>query len=76
MQKLLDILSEIRPEFDFSTSNDLFEEGVFDSFDLITLVSEIDAAYGISIDGTEIVPENFGSVEKIKTLIQRHKATL
>ena len=39
-EKILKILSEIRPEFDFKTSQDFFEDGMLDSFDLVTLVSE------------------------------------
>lgn len=75
MSKVIDILGEVRPEFDFSQSSDFFGEGVLDSFDLLTLVSELDRAYGISIDGLDIVPENFASVEKIEALVARHGAT-
>lgn len=75
MSKVNDILAHIRPEVDFSQSGDFFGEGVLDSFDLVTLVSEIDRAYGISIDGLDIVPENFGSVEKIEALVARHGVT-
>lgn len=72
MSKVTAILTQVRPELDFSQSSDFFEEGALDSFDLITLVSELDRAYGISIDGLDIVPENFGSVEKIEALVSRY----
>jgi acyl carrier protein len=75
MSKVSDILADIRPEVDFSQANDFFEEGLLDSFDLVTLVSELDRAYGISIDGLEIIPENFASVAKIEALVARHGAT-
>lgn len=75
MSKVAAILAEIRPEFDFSQSTDFFEDGVLDSFDLVSLVSELDRAYGISIDGLDIVPENFGSIAKIETLVARHGVT-
>lgn len=75
MSTVSDILARIRPEVDFSQSKDFFEEGLLDSFDLVTLVSELDRAYGISVDGLEIVPENFGSVEKIEALLVRHGVT-
>lgn len=75
MSKIAAILSQVRPELDFSESDDLFEDGILDSFDLVTLVSELDRTYAISIDGLDIVPENFSNVSKIEDLIRRYGAT-
>lgn len=75
MSKVIGILGQIRPECDFTASQDFFEDGLLDSFDLVTLVSELDRAYGISIDGLDITPDNFGSVDKIDALVQRHGVT-
>jgi acyl carrier protein len=75
MTKVLSILSQIRPEFDFSQSTDFFEDGLLDSFDLVTLVSELDSTYGISIDGMDIVPQNFSSVTAIEALLTRSGVT-
>jgi len=71
MKTVLEILKEIRPEFDFAASQDFISDGMLDSFDMITLVSALDKNYGISIDGTDIVPENFQNVETIATLIRK-----
>ena len=70
--KVVTIIAQIRPELDLSQSSDFFEEGAFDSFDLVTLVSELDRTYAISIDAMDIVPENFGSVAAIEALLRRH----
>jgi acyl carrier protein len=75
MSKVLAILTQIRPEFDFSESSDFFEDGLLDSFDLVTLVSELDKTYGISIDGMEIAPENFKDVAAIEALLTRSGVT-
>ena len=75
MSKVPGILAQIRPEFDFPNSKNFFEDGVLDSFDLITLVSELDKAYGISIDGTDIVPENFCSIGAIEALLAQRGVT-
>jgi acyl carrier protein len=75
MSDVTAILSRIRPDVDFSQSEDLFEEGLLDSFDLVTLVSELDREYGISIDGLDIVPENFSSPERIEALLTRYGKT-
>ena len=72
MKIILDILNEIRPEFDFSQSSDFFEDGILDSFDLMTLVSDIDSIFGISIDGVEVIPENFKNLNVIKLLREKH----
>lgn len=75
MSKVLSILAQVRPEFDFTKSNDFFEDGMLDSFDLITLVSELDRSYGISIDGMDIVPDNFNNVAAIEALLTRSGVT-
>ena len=59
MKRIIDFLQELRPEFDFMASEDYIEEGMLDSFDVVSLVSMMDKEYGISIKGREIVPENF-----------------
>lgn len=70
-QKILEILHEIRPEFDFESSNDFVEDGYIDSFDVVTIVAEIENSFGVIIDGMDILPENFSSIENISRLIQR-----
>jgi acyl carrier protein len=71
MKTVLEILQEIRPEFDFATSQDFMSDGMLDSFDMVTLVSALDKNYGISIDGTDIVPENFQNIATITALIRK-----
>lgn len=76
MSKVPDILGGIRPEVKFCGSPDFFLEGLLDSFDLVTLVSELDREYNIHIDGTEILPENFRNIEAIEALLKRYGAGL
>jgi acyl carrier protein len=70
---IVKILTELRPEFDFSVDADFIEEGMLDSFDLVNLVSDIENEFGVVIDGMDILPENFSSVENIESLINRSK---
>lgn len=73
--RIVQILTELRPEFDFSLEGvDFIEDGMLDSFDLVTLVSELDSTFGISIDGTDILPENFCSVDAIAKLLVKNGA--
>ena len=69
-EKIVAILNELRPEFDFSEEGvNFIEEGMLDSFDVVNLVDELDSTFGISIDGVDILPENFASVEAITNLL-------
>jgi len=71
MKSVADILKEIRPEFDFSASNDFLADGMLDSFDMVTLVAALDKNYSISIQGTDIVPENFQNLQSIEALLRK-----
>ena len=76
MKSIADILREIRPEFDFSVSNDFLADGMLDSFDVVTLVSALDKNWGISIEGTDIVPENFKNLQAIEALLRKSGAKI
>jgi acyl carrier protein len=71
MKSLPEILREIRPEFDFTASSDFITDGMLDSFDMMTLVATLDKTYGISIQGTDIVPENFKNLQTIGALLRQ-----
>lgn len=72
--QIIKILTELRPEFDFSQDVNFIEEGMLDSFDVVNLVSDLDATFGISIDGIDILPENFATVEAIENLLKKNGA--
>ena len=71
-KKVLEILYEIRPEIDFLASKNFLDDGLIDSFDLISIVSDIDSKFEISIEGAKILPENFDSLQAIANLIKNH----
>lgn len=71
--KIIAILNDIRPEFDFNEPIDNFiEAGMLDSFDLVTLVTSLDEAFKISIDGIDILPENFSNINSISNLLNKY----
>ena len=76
MKSLAEILKEIRPEFDFTASNDFMADGMLDSFDMVTLVAALDKNYGISIPGTDILPEHFQNLKTIEALLRQCGALL
>ena len=71
---IINILSELRPEFDFSEPGNFIDEGKLDSFDIVNLVTALDNKYGISIDGMDILPGNFSSIPSIIALLQKNGA--
>jgi acyl carrier protein len=72
MKSVAEILKEIRPEFDFTTSDDFIADGMLDSYDMVTLVATLDKTYSISISGVEIVPENFKNLKAIEALLGKY----
>ncbi len=71
MDKLQKILNEIRPDFDFMASNDFINDGMLDSFDIVLLVSRLEEFFDISINGFDIVPENFRNLKSIEDLVKK-----
>lgn len=71
MEKLIEILTELHPDVDFATVEDLIDDGVLDSLDIVSLVSQIDSEFGVTIPAEEIIPENFNSAEALFALITR-----
>ena len=72
MEEIIKILKEIRPEIDVN-SKALVDEGLLDSFDIVTLVSELIDYFKVDITVEDIIPDNFNSVDSIKGLIERKK---
>lgn len=70
--KIIEILSEIRPEVDFNVDVNFFESGLLDSFDVVTLVTALDEEYKISIDGLDVLPDNFSTVNTIVVLLSKY----
>lgn len=73
MEELLNILKGIRPDVDFENETALIDEGYLDSFDVVSIISEIDDNFGVQIRINELDPENFNSAEAIWDLIQKLK---
>ncbi len=71
MEALLNILSELHPEVDFETCTTLIDDKILDSFDIVTIVAEIDGEYDVAIPAEELVPENFNSAASLYALIER-----
>ena len=71
MNELLEILNELHPDVDFATEENLIEDRILDSLDIVSLISEIDERFDVVIPPEEIVPENFNSAKALWALITR-----
>jgi acyl carrier protein len=69
--RIITVLEEIRPEFDFRNETDFITNGMLDSLDVINLVVALDKAFNTSIDGIDIAPQNFSSVDSIIALLKK-----
>lgn len=70
-EELMEILAELRPEVDFATETQLIDDGILDSFDLVSLIGEINDSFDVEISFDDIEPENFNSVDAMEKLIQK-----
>ena len=71
MEALMKILENLHPEIDFNTCETLIDDGLIDSFDIVTIISEINEEYDVVIPAEEIVPDNFNSAKALYALIQK-----
>lgn len=71
MDALLKILEGLHPEVDFANHTRLIDDKILDSFDIITLITEISEEYDVRIPVDQIVPENFNSAAALYALVER-----
>ena len=69
MEKLLKILNELHEDIDFTQETALIDDGILDSLDIVSLITEINDEFDVSIPAEEIIPENFNSADAIMRLI-------
>ncbi len=69
---VLEVLQELKEDVDFEGSSDFIEDGLLDSFDIVSVVEALEDAFDIAISGRDIVPENFVSLEAIEALVEKY----
>lgn len=71
MEKLMNILTELKPDVDFETEKGLIDNAILDSFDIVQLIGQLQDTFDIEISPAEIIPENFNSAEALWSMIQK-----
>ena len=68
---ILDLLVEIAEGIDFDTCTTLIDDGLLSSLDIIQLIGALNDEFDISIPATEIIPDNFNSVDAMAAMVKR-----
>ena len=71
MEELMEILSNLHPDIDFETEERLVDDKILDSFDIVSLIAEINETFDIAITAKDILPENFNCAKALYALIQK-----
>lgn len=70
-EQLMGILKDLRADVDFEKEKKLIDDGILDSFDIVTLVSELNAEFDVEINVMDLEPENFNTIEAMLELIEK-----
>lgn len=71
MERIIDIIKEIKPAAVIDENTKLLDEHILDSLAMISLVAELGDEFDVEISAADIIPENFETVTAIKALIDR-----
>ena len=71
MDKILEILNSLRPGVDFTSQTKIVDDGILDSMTIARLIGLLEDEYDIEFEVTDLVPENFNSVDAMMKMIER-----
>lgn len=71
MERLIEILENVKPDVDFENCETLIDDGLLDSFSILAIVGEINDEFDVEISAPDIVPENFNSAKTLWALVER-----
>lgn len=70
---ILEILQDLRSDVDFENETKLIDNGILDSFDIVSLVAELSDEFDVEITPKDLIPSNFNSVDAITKLVESLK---
>lgn len=71
MEKLIELLEDIKMDVDFRTTKGLIDNEILDSFDILSIVGELEEVFGVEVTPVDIIPANFNSAEALWNMVQR-----
>lgn len=66
---LLNMLSDLHPDVDFESETNLIDNKILDSFDIVSLIADINDELDVAITADKIIPENFNSLDALAKLV-------
>lgn len=69
--RILEILQELHEDIDFEEEKELVDQKILDSFDLVTLVTELGEEFDVDITAKDFISENFNSLQALTNMIVR-----
>lgn len=70
-EKVIEILEGVRADIDFNKEQKLIDDEILDSFDIISIVGELNEAFDVDISVDELLPENFNTPDAMVELITK-----
>ena len=70
-ERILELLSKLFPEIDFTSSEELVDDGFLDSLAITEIIVALSMEFGIKIPYEEIEEENFNSIREIAAMVER-----
>lgn len=71
MEQLLEILRDLHSDVDYDTCETLIDDKILDSFDIISIITEINSEFDVTVPASEIIPENFNSAKALWALVEK-----
>ena len=68
-ETIIEILQDLHEDVDFENETKLIDGKILDSFDIVTLISELSNEFDVTIPADKIVPENFNSADALANMI-------
>ena len=71
MEELMEILTGIRPDVDFENCTTLIDDKILDSFDIISIITELNSQMDVAVPADQIIPENFNSAQALWAMVEK-----
>jgi acyl carrier protein len=70
-ERVLEIMRKVTPKMSAYNGEHLLDDIGLDSFDIISLISELEQAFSIEFEVDDVQAENFQTLDTVVDLVQR-----
>ena len=70
-ERILKILNEINDTVDYEREMRIIDDGLLDSFQIISFISDLSDEFDIEITPVWLVPDNFNSLDKLVNMVSK-----